>query len=312
MAHPLETHDRLNLGAAVFLAKASQAAYSEDASADAWAKSEGFPGGVKSFSRENVQGFWAVQGQIALLALRGTQSTAHWIRNLTLAPSNHQWGRVHLGFHDGIVDVEPDMQEFIGAARNARFVWVTGHSLGGALALIAAARLKMSGISSTTYTYGQPKMCFSNFADRFASELPGRYVRFVNQNDIVPRVPPFYVHFGNLKRIVRPGVLESFSLESAAAAPDPVTRPQLAAAKATIEASVMESAVAIAASGIDKPLVIDSELPPLTNQQFLELKIALEADAGLEGAGLEFALPSFKDHGIANYITLLTQIRDQS
>lgn len=311
MAHPLETHDRLNLAAAVFLAQASQAAYSQDAEADAWARSAGFPGGVNSFSRQNVQGFWAVHGQIALLSLRGTQSAAHWIRNLTVAPSNHQWGRVHLGFHDGIVDVEEDMRAFIDAARGTRFVWVTGHSLGGAMALIAAARLKMSGIVSTTYTYGQPKMCFSNFADRFATELPGRYVRFVNQNDVVPRIPPFYIHFGNLKRIVRPGVLESFSLESAAA-PDPLSQPHLAAAKASIEASALESAVAIAAAEIKQPLVIDSELPPLTDQQFLELKIALSAESGLEGAGLEFALPSIRDHGIAKYIALLAQIRDQS
>ena len=49
------------------------------------------------------------------------------------------------------------------------------------------------------------------FAERFSVEMPGRLWRFINQSDIVARVPPgpLYRHVGAIKRIVSPGVLSS-------------------------------------------------------------------------------------------------------
>lgn len=313
MSHSLLTRSGLDLSVAVFLAKASHTAYEEAAVADAWARVNGFYGGATSFSRSNVQGFWCVQDDVALLAFRGTQNIAHWLRNVRVVPWKHPWGMVHRGFLDGVYEVEQDLLGFESAARNAKHVWVTGHSLGGAMAVIATARLKMNGIPASLYTYGQPKMSFSGFGNRFAMELPGRYVRFVNQDDVVPRVPPLYSHFGRLKRIVRPGVLESaFHLESS-----PLSSPEAAARAVAAERAVggaaLESARAIASSGIKEPMLIDAELPELNEQQFMELQIAMggaEPVSPFESAGLEGFFPSVADHAITEYIRLLAEIRD--
>ncbi|WP_437579523.1 lipase family protein [Sorangium sp. So ce887] len=86
-------------------------------------------------------------------------------------------------------------------------LYITGHSLGGALAVVAAAlihidpeldaiRRKVRGI----YTYGQPMVGFSDFAARFDEEFGKKLFRHVYGKDIVPCLPPRttgpFVHFG--------------------------------------------------------------------------------------------------------------------
>ena len=292
----------LDLDIAVFLAEASQAAYNDQASG-AWATAAGFTH-INTFNRENIQGFWCTADDVVLLAFRGTSNPGQWLRDARFYPVKHPWGRVHEGFQDGVADVEPDLQSIDGAAKQARYLWITGHSLGGALALIAAARWKMAGIRSSIYTYGQPMVGLDGFADRFAIELPGRLVRFVNQSDIVPRVPPGFSHTGILKRIVRPGVLEAAVALESMLAPS-MELAALVRGTATLAQATME---AVNQSGINSPLMIDSELAPLTAKQFLELQSTLDAAAS-EGLQMEGLFDIFSDHAITEYIRLLKEIR---
>ena len=62
-------------------------------------------------------------------------------------------------------------------------VLFTGHSLGGALAVVAAARSKYVG---EVYTYGQPRVGNR----KYSKQVKSKVYRFVNNNDVVPRVPP--------------------------------------------------------------------------------------------------------------------------
>ncbi|WP_437669261.1 lipase family protein [Sorangium sp. So ce131] len=86
-------------------------------------------------------------------------------------------------------------------------LYITGHSLGGALAVVAAAllhvdptldglRQKLRGV----YTYGQPMVGFSDFTARFEEEFGKKLFRHVYGKDIVPCLPPrttgHFVHFG--------------------------------------------------------------------------------------------------------------------
>ena len=51
---------------------------------------------------------------------------------------------------------------------------------------------------------------FADFAAKFNQEMPSRLWHVINQEDIVPRVPPApYQHCNIPKRIVRPGVFEA-------------------------------------------------------------------------------------------------------
>ncbi|KAF3020096.1 hypothetical protein G7054_g8909 [Neopestalotiopsis clavispora] len=66
---------------------------------------------------------------------------------------------------------------------------VTGHSMGGALASLAAASLVGQGLSLTPYTYGQPRTGDPNYADFIDTVFPGTMYRVTHANDGVPQIP---------------------------------------------------------------------------------------------------------------------------
>jgi pimeloyl-ACP methyl ester carboxylesterase len=74
-------------------------------------------------------------------------------------------------------------------------LFVTGHSLGGALAAVYGAMLHYNAETEITdrlaaiYTFGQPRVGDQNFANYANEKLKGHYNRVVYCNDIVPRVP---------------------------------------------------------------------------------------------------------------------------
>ncbi|CAK9866586.1 unnamed protein product, partial [Sphagnum jensenii] len=74
-------------------------------------------------------------------------------------------------------------------------LFVTGHSLGGALAALYGVMLYYNKETEITnnlagiYTFGQPRVGNKKFADYAQSKLGCRYKRVVYCNDIVPRVP---------------------------------------------------------------------------------------------------------------------------
>ncbi len=89
-----------------------------------------------------------------------------------------------------------------------RPIWITGHSLGAALATLACARLEMEEELEVQglYTYGSPRVGDREFARAFEQACPGRAFRFVHNNDVVTRVPAGvkllpYKHVGKLTYI---------------------------------------------------------------------------------------------------------------
>lgn len=291
-----------NLDAAVFLAQASQVAYNNADSTKNWSTNNGFTK-TAFFEKGETQGFWSiVDDEIGVLVFRGTSSPWDWVRDLRVFPVLHPWGLVHIGFLKGVESVDFALQEFANHAKRMKKIWITGHSLGGALALIAAAKLKMQGIVPTVYTYGQPRVGLSNFADRFNVELPGQLYRFINQSDIVTRIPTLlYRHTGIPKRIVRPGVLESVeNLEL-------ITSPPIIALNRIIGTPTTEVSIALeeAISPSAFPILMDIDAPPLTESEFIELQGAL--DNTKEGV-----IPFFGDHFISKYIELLSDIKNKT
>lgn len=317
-----------NIDRAIFLAQASQAAYLADhRDVISWARQQGFDDATP-INRANVQGFWAIKGETALLAFRGTQNTAHWLRNARFYPWPHPWGPAHEGFVDGINDIQQELNAFATAASGASHLWITGHSLGGALAILAAAWLKIhaGGRVSHLYTYGQPRVAANqlfgtDFADRFSIELPGSLHRFVNQSDIVTRIPPapIFRHFGIVKRIVRPGVITSTAGATTLPAPQAGPSPLDPGVEALLRGDALQHTLAEA--GITRPILIDSDAPQLTESEFAELQLALGGTPAAPGIGIptgaqpagifpEGNISWIADHAISEYIRLLLEIRN--
>ncbi|KDP40609.1 hypothetical protein JCGZ_24608 [Jatropha curcas] len=93
--------------------------------------------------------------------------------------------------------VELKLKQLLKEHKNAKFV-VTGHSLGGALAILFPSVLviqeetEMLNRLLNIYTFGQPRIGdvrFGNFMEAHLNYPNTRYYRVVYSNDLIPRVP---------------------------------------------------------------------------------------------------------------------------
>ena len=145
---------------------------------------------------------WAIRaGSDAILAFRGTQSGGSILQDLKVLRRRTPEGRLHAGFADGYVDIH---HKLVSRLRrfSAKRVWLTGHSLGGALAVVGANRLEEAGFDvAGVVTFGQPMVAMPDLARILGRRFRGRYVAFVNGSDPVPRAVLPYVHFGRCIRL---------------------------------------------------------------------------------------------------------------
>ncbi|MGC8639414.1 MAG: lipase family protein [Isosphaeraceae bacterium] len=126
-----------------------------------------------------------------------------WTDSQFLPAACRAGGKVHAGFLKAFSEVAPLLDELAAKRLPRQRVWLTGHSLGGSLATLAAAHLGPDAIQGL-YTFGCPRVGDA----AFASVLPTRsYVRFVHRDDWVPTVPTGllgYVHGGTLRQVPSP------------------------------------------------------------------------------------------------------------
>ena len=137
------------------------------------------------------------------ITFRGTDELADWLDNLNAFATNDLFGAFHRGFWQSLEDVWPSLNERFRYLQQhkPRPLFMTGHSLGGAMATIAAAKLVHEDKPFTSvYTFGQPRAVTRETARIFNAECKSRYFRFHNNNDIVTRAPARlmgYSHIGS-------------------------------------------------------------------------------------------------------------------
>ena len=108
--------------------------------------------------------------------------------------------RVHLGFRNQADRILQDVMPLLTLSTDKRTtIEVAGHSLGGAVAYIVAAKLRKRGYNVVRVTsVGAPRFCASaSSAAVLLSMLPNDTLRIENDTDVVPLLPPFGHHVGN-------------------------------------------------------------------------------------------------------------------
>ena len=136
-----------------------------------------------------TQAFIAHNSDFIIVCFRGTEMDRRDILTdlkIRLVQSAYG-GKVHQGFKEALDSVWEEMYDYLdiitdfGSSKIK--VWFTGHSLGGALATLAATRYaRPQGI----YTTASPR-CGDK---QFCKMIPKNYWRFVNNNDVICMLPP--------------------------------------------------------------------------------------------------------------------------
>ncbi|MCT0213676.1 MULTISPECIES: lipase family protein [unclassified Synechococcus] len=185
---------------ALSLALACQLAYEPAATVQARALEWGFSS-CEPISDGPAQCFVAGSEDLVLVSFRGTESVADWLSNLKLLSTDSgRFGPVHAGFLEQFRALQQEIEAILRSAPDRRLV-ITGHSLGGAIAVLAAASWVGELPLHALHTFGQPmagKAAFASFVQR---QFEARYFRHVNGADVVSRVPPGYRHAGQLYRL---------------------------------------------------------------------------------------------------------------
>lgn len=127
-----------------------------------------------------------------IIAFRGTQlrsaaALKDLYTDLNAKPVEHPGGgRVHRGFLRAFEEIEPDLALLLTELRFEHpeiKIWVTGHSLGGALAALLYSRFPdCEGL----YLFGAPRVGDAEFSDYFAGKPVFRIERV---KDPIPRLP---------------------------------------------------------------------------------------------------------------------------
>jgi triacylglycerol lipase len=157
---------------------------------------------VKGFSENSAQAITVEHRDYICISFRGTDEIADWLDNLNAFSMHTAFGNFHKGFLLSFYDVWDDAFGHYKKVRPTtatiegkevtvnRPLFLTGHSLGGAIATIASAYMFDEALPFTSaYTFGSPRVMTRQTRRLFDHEANGRIFRFQNNNDLVSRVP---------------------------------------------------------------------------------------------------------------------------
>jgi len=154
---------------------------------------------------DGSQAYFLTDGSDLIVVCRGTEAT-EWndIKadlDARLTASSTGVGFVHKGFKTSVDRIWTGLEEKLSVYGKDRTIWCTGHSLGAAMSTLLAYRLQRTETMpnpQALFTFGSPRVGDKTYIR--AIEASGLlHFRFVNNTDIVPRVPTWpYKHFGGM------------------------------------------------------------------------------------------------------------------
>jgi V8-like Glu-specific endopeptidase len=274
---------RFDWTTALSLALASRLSYEAPASVQATACGVWGMEKCQFIEADDTQCLVASTAQAVLVAFRGTESVGDWLADLNVVSRTRPYGVVHQGFLAAFQAIEPQLVEALNALPS-RVLLLTGHSLGGALATIAAAEWYERLPAKWIMTFGQPAVGKGTFV-QFMQPQTASFFRFVNDDDIVARVPPTYHHVGRLIHFDAAGNVPT--------GPETPGGPDARARQETIDSG---------------PMLNEAEFDRM-RAQLLEARSRRRAPGleALEAPNVEGLLPSISDHSLDSYISKIAE-----
>lgn len=244
---------------------------------------------------------------VVVVIFRGTNATElpDWYTNLSVDFEQSEIGRTHTGFTSAYMSLKNEVHRFVNDERPTK-MWITGHSLGGAMAVACAVDYTLQrGVPLTLVTFGQPRFADTAGAMWIDQKLVGRYARFVHGSDIVPSVPFYvpwafpYAHAGNLIAIDDSKVTRADSV---------LATPMLSktycgkCGRESMSANIQVYQTSV-------------EPPPLTAKEYQDSKQRRRTNvmnASGEVMTLELGISSISDHSMTKYLKVIRKHRDKS
>jgi hypothetical protein len=134
----------------------------------------------------------------AFVAIKGTASLYDALTDLnTGLRTSHTGCSVHQGFYYAFNSILPELRQFVSGLNGVAVVHCVGHSLGGAIATLAADWIRAASAvpSVKLYSFGSPRVGLEMFANKCTTQVKAENIyRAHHQTDPIPMVPtwPFY------------------------------------------------------------------------------------------------------------------------
>lgn len=153
---------------------------------------------IDTFYQGDTQGFVCARPNgdttSAFLVYRGTESIGDALDDLNAYLTKEPFeetdaSELHQGFYTQFMAVDSQVKALLKLVEGSQ-LFITGHSLGGALAVLAT-RFYSEDTSGATYTFGAPAVSNPDFQYNIKTPI----YRVVNATDPVPRVPSIYTGF---------------------------------------------------------------------------------------------------------------------
>jgi hypothetical protein len=175
----------------------------------------------------STQCFVAAGRGATIITFAGTDplKLPNWISDFDTRPSATGTAE---GYQTASNAVWPQLSALLSnLAPDEKEVFVTGHSLGGALAIITANRIISDRLTdvSAVYTFGMPRPGSADFAASYNKDLGTCTYRLVHGEDLVPTVAPSDIGFHHVGRYLhcdRGGKFDAGKLDKEATSDDPL------------------------------------------------------------------------------------------
>lgn len=189
---------------------------------------------VSPFKTLGAYGFIIESEESIVIAFRGSRSNPDWIADAAILQTYFPYTRIKLKIHSGFAAIynacRKQIMDTLNVLDSSKQLYITGHSLGGALAILCAidAAVNTPYKNPTMYNFGSPRVGSPQFAQAY-NEIVGDSARIVNTNDPVPLLPPalirppfsneliYYKHVGGMipfavqkGSIMRNHIIESY------------------------------------------------------------------------------------------------------
>lgn len=132
------------------------------------------------------------------IVFRGSDSISDLLHNINFVPTDFKkYGKIHGGYYHYYKAVQKPIHQYVAKNSNKiKHVVTTGHSLGGASAVLASMDLCTTDKQMTCITFGTPPMADTKFLESQMMLVPNTY-RVVNAEDWAPKLPlPGMRHVG--------------------------------------------------------------------------------------------------------------------